>query len=253
MQSAPAWMYSVWMLWTIFGSDSFSTSKQVSRGTPARRAWSPWRRRRGGDARGGPRRTVRACVTPKGPGRPLERLAVTGAQDPGDAGGDLVGSERRGIDGEGRPSVEGLAGAIEGAHVVARPAREHRALATAERALVQRLEIAGQPDDRAEGPERLRAPSRQGRPPPVAITSPRFRARSRSTSSSAARKYASPSAVKISGMERPSAAVIMSSVSTRHRPSRRARRRPTDDLPAPMNPTKTILPSMSDSLSIYRA
>ena len=34
MQSAPAWMYSVWMLWTIFGSVSFSTSKQVSRGTP---------------------------------------------------------------------------------------------------------------------------------------------------------------------------------------------------------------------------
>ncbi len=34
MQSAPAWMYSAWMLWTIFGSDAFSTSKQESRGMP---------------------------------------------------------------------------------------------------------------------------------------------------------------------------------------------------------------------------
>src|SRR5262245_51420736 len=33
----------------------------------------------------------------------------------------------------------------------------------------------------------------------------------------------------------------MSSVSTRHRPRRRASRRPTEDFPAPMNPTSTML------------
>src|SRR6266436_8168209 len=59
-------------------------------------------------------------------------------------------------------------------------------------------------------------PSRHGSPPPVAMISPDF-------SLSASR------------------ATIMSSVSTRQRPRRRASSRPQTDLPAPMNPTSTML------------
>src|SRR3989454_6916796 len=104
-------------------------------------------------------------------------------------------------------------------------------------------------------------PSWQGSPPPVAMTSPRLRARSRTASSSRARKCGSPFAVKISGMGRPSLAVIMSSVSTKQRPSRLARSRPTEDLPAPMNPTRITLSLMPpaivtlrlpDGLSVHR-
>ena len=40
------------------------------------------------------------------------------------------------------------------------------------------------------------------------------------------------------GMERPSRAVIIASVSTKQRPRRRASMRPTVDFPAPMKPTR---------------
>src|SRR5262249_31099081 len=58
-----------------------------------------------------------------------------------------------------------------------------------------------------------------------------------SVSASSWRNRASPASRKISGIERPSAAAIISSVSTKQRPRRRASRRPQTDLPAPMNPT----------------
>src|SRR5574342_320470 len=91
-------------------------------------------------------------------------------------------------------------------------------------------------------------PSRQGSPPPVAITSPRLSASSRTTSSSSARKCASPFSANISGIERPSAAAIMSSVSTKQRPSLMARMRPTEDLPAPMKPTRITLSAISPAI-----
>src|SRR2546425_7663383 len=84
-------------------------------------------------------------------------------------------------------------------------------------------------------------PSRHGRPPPVAITSPDFSVSASSASVSSWRKRSSPSARKISGIERASRATIMSSVSTKQRPSRRASSRPTTDFPAPMKPTRMTL------------
>src|SRR5712691_749228 len=84
-------------------------------------------------------------------------------------------------------------------------------------------------------------PSWHGSPPPVAMTSPLLGASSPTTSSSRRRKWASPFSAKISGIERPSVAVIRSSVSTKQRPSRRARMRPTEDFPPPMKPTSTTL------------
>src|SRR6266508_834424 len=97
-------------------------------------------------------------------------------------------------------------------------------------------------------------PSRHGRPPPVAMMSPVLSASRPTASSSRRRKWASPLSAKISGMVRPSLAVIMSSVSTKQRPSRRARMRPTEDLPAPMKPTSTrvsVVPAIiEDRLSL---
>jgi hypothetical protein len=87
-------------------------------------------------------------------------------------------------------------------------------------------------------------PSRQGSPPPVAMTSPRLSASSRTASASAARKYSSPWVAKMVGIEEPSRATIMSSVSTKHRPRRRASNRPTEDFPAPMKPTRMTLSAM---------
>src|SRR5262249_50027612 len=54
--------------------------------------------------------------------------------------------------------------------------------------------------------------------------------------------------VKISGMDRSSWAVIMSSVSTKQRPRRRARMRPTEDLPAPMKPTRITLSDIAPTI-----
>src|SRR5262249_52707596 len=79
-------------------------------------------------------------------------------------------------------------------------------------------------------------PSRHGMPPPVAITSPDLSLRLSSVSASSWRNRASPAARKISGIERPSAAVIMSSVSTKQRPRRRASKSPHTGLPAPLYP-----------------
>src|SRR5262245_32282668 len=95
-----------------------------------------------------------------------------------------------------------------------------------------------------------RRPSVHGRPPPVAMTSPRLSARSRTASLSSCRKCVSPLLAKISGMGRPAAATIISSVSTKQRPRRRARMRPTELLPAPMNPTRMTLSSID--LSYHR-
>src|SRR5215471_4655441 len=49
-------------------------------------------------------------------------------------------------------------------------------------------------------------------------------------------------------MDRPSWAVIMSSVSTKQRPRRRARMRPTEDLPAPMKPTRITLSDIAPTI-----
>ncbi len=57
-------------------------------------------------------------------------------------------------------------------------------------------------------------------------------------SASSWRKRASPCRAKISGIVQPSRLVIMSSVSTKHRPRRFASIRPQTDFPAPMNPTR---------------
>src|SRR5262245_41948451 len=84
-------------------------------------------------------------------------------------------------------------------------------------------------------------PSRHGVPPPVAITSPDLSLRLSSVSASSWRNRASPASRKISGIERPSAAAIISSVSTKQRPRRRASKRPQTDFPAPMNPTRITL------------
>src|SRR5262245_18960086 len=84
-------------------------------------------------------------------------------------------------------------------------------------------------------------PSRHGVPPPVAITSPALSLRLSSVSASSWRNRASPASRKISGIERPSAAAIISSVSTKQRPRRRASRRPQTEFPAPMNPTRITL------------
>src|SRR5262245_6049274 len=49
-------------------------------------------------------------------------------------------------------------------------------------------------------------------------------------------------------MDRPSWAMIMSSVSTKQRPRRRARMRPTEDFPAPMKPTRITLSDMTPTI-----
>src|SRR5262249_55751968 len=71
---------------------------------------------------------------------------------------------------------------------------------------------------------------------------------SSSISPSSSRKRSSPSRRKISGTERPWLATIMSSVSTKQRPRRRASKRPHTDLPAPMNPTSTMLSRRTTSI-----
>src|SRR5439155_18033142 len=72
-------------------------------------------------------------------------------------------------------------------------------------------------------------------------TSPDFSLSASSASASSWRKRSSPSARKMSGIARPSRATIMSSVSTKQRPSRRARSRAIADFPAPMKPTRMTL------------
>src|SRR5207247_4140767 len=49
-------------------------------------------------------------------------------------------------------------------------------------------------------------------------------------------------------MDTPSFPTIISSVSTRQRPSRRARIRPTEDFPAPMKPTRITLSAMTGEI-----
>src|SRR5215470_2187521 len=49
-------------------------------------------------------------------------------------------------------------------------------------------------------------------------------------------------------MDRPSWAMIMSSVSTKQSPRRRARMRPTEDFPAPMKPTRITLSDMTPTI-----
>src|SRR5207245_2262102 len=73
------------------------------------------------------------------------------------------------------------------------------------------------------------------------MTSPALSRSNSRTSPSSCRKRSSPSRRKISGIERPSPATIMSSVSTTQRLRRWASRRPHIVLPAPMNPTSTML------------
>ena len=73
-------------------------------------------------------------------------------------------------------------------------------------------------------------PSRHGVPPPVAMTSPDFSLRLSSASASSWRNRTPRPRGRSRGSSGPRAATIMSSVSTKQRPSRRASRRPHDRL-----------------------
>ena len=75
-------------------------------------------------------------------------------------------------------------------------------------------------------------------PPPVATTAPASGSHSSTQRRSSARNAASPSSAKMSLIFRRTRFSISLSVSTKGRFRRRARRRPTEDFPVPMNPVR---------------
>jgi hypothetical protein len=77
-------------------------------------------------------------------------------------------------------------------------------------------------------------------PPPVTMTAGCIRETVRSVSVSALRNFFSPCLEKISGIDIPRFETTISSVSRIARPVRRCRQRPTEDLPEPIMPTRTI-------------
>ena len=76
-------------------------------------------------------------------------------------------------------------------------------------------------------------------PPPVASTCGPLSSSRAMTRVSPARKYGSPCALKISGIDMPAAFSISVSASTNGTLSRLASLRPMEDLPAPIMPTST--------------
>ena len=83
-------------------------------------------------------------------------------------------------------------------------------------------------------------------PPPVTMIDGSRESSSRSTSLSASRKTSSPWTSKILGTDKPNFAAIISSVSQRGNPVLFSSRRPTENFPAPIKPTKTIARPRSD-------
>ena len=78
-------------------------------------------------------------------------------------------------------------------------------------------------------------------PPPVASTSGSPASRRRITRRSPSRNSRSPKRSNSSAMVQPAASSISASASRKGRPSRAARRRPIEVLPAPISPTSTML------------
>lgn len=115
--------------------------------------------------------------------------------------------------------------------------RPRRALADA---VPQRFKVAIQPDRNAALPDLRPVLGAQPGAAPVEITLlPEARTRP-STSNSRARKNASPSRAKISGMLMAAARTISASVSTKGRCSRRASSPPMAVFPAPIIPIITM-------------
>ena len=77
-------------------------------------------------------------------------------------------------------------------------------------------------------------------PPPVTIIVCCVPFTLRSASVSASRNFLSPCSEKISGIDIPNSEATISSVSSRAKPVRPLRQRPTEDLPAPIIPIRTI-------------
>src|SRR5262245_8657048 len=111
------------------------------------------------------------------------------------------------------------------------------------RRLIRRISTSKSAFSQTEMPLALMTPrvsAFMNAPPPVATTCAPPSSRRAITRASPERNSGSPRVAKISSIDMPAAISISASASTNGMSSRCARRRPIDDLPAPIMPTSTI-------------
>src|SRR5262245_23141883 len=161
-----------------------------------------------------------------------------GGQDERD---DLVDAASRRVDREVRPPVIGPARPGELLDLVAGSPVQHGPVTDPASPLEELAHVAVEPDHCAQLAEALHPPLAARQAPSGCDDVARLQRQRGERPGLELAEALLAASRKISGIDRPSRATIMSSVSTKQRPSRRATSRPQTDFPAPMNPTSITL------------